>query len=99
MREVKKISKFVQIRVLEEDKTKLQNELRSALSKYDALQQQATAERKALEREIDVLMQQYAELLDAKVQLDTEIAAYRGLLETEEHRWVPVPSRYFNFRI
>jgi len=84
--EKEKNTLYEKCRILEDDQTKLQHELRSALSKYDALLQQADAERKALEKEIEDLMQQYAELLDAKVQLHTEIAAYRGLLETEESR-------------
>ncbi len=31
--------------------------------------------------------QEYADLLDVKLRLDSEIEAYRKLLESEEERW------------
>lgn len=40
-----------------------------------------------LQREIDRLLNEYQDLFDLKVQLDTELKAYHNLLEGEETRF------------
>ena len=40
----------------------------------------------ALRKEIDDMFREYHELYDIKINLDTEIACYRKLLESEESR-------------
>ena len=40
---------------------------------------------------LDEQMKEFAHLMDIKIRLDTEIAAYRKLLESEEDRWVSYP--------
>lgn len=39
-----------------------------------------------LQEEIDRLLNEYQDLFDLKVQLDTELKAYQKMLETEETR-------------
>ena len=39
-----------------------------------------------LRKSLDEQLREFAHLMDIKIRLDTEIAAYRKLLESEEHR-------------
>lgn len=41
-----------------------------------------------LQEEIDRLLNEYQDLFDLKVQLDTELKAYQNLLEGEESRYL-----------
>lgn len=60
--------------------------MRYARDDCDVRLQQRDSRIAELQQEIDRLLNEYQDLFDLKVQLDTELKAYQNLLEGEETR-------------
>ena len=61
-------------------------------TKYESEIERLTAELERMLREMEVVM-------DSKLSLELEIAAYRKLLEVEENRYAAVNNGYFLFKV
>lgn len=60
--------------------------MRRAQDEADIRIQQRDEEIAQLQKEIALMISDYQDLLDVKVQLDTELQAYQKMLEQEETR-------------
>ena len=61
-------------------------------TKYESEIERLTAELERMLREMEVVM-------DSKLSLELEIAAYRKLLEVEENRYAAVNNGWFAFKV
>lgn len=66
----------------------LENQLRNAQCDHAAQVEVLNEEKRRLRAQLQEQLDEYRDLMDVKLQLDTEIAAYRKLLESEELRSV-----------
>lgn len=68
----------------------LESQLRRQQDESDIRIQQREERINALEREAASMLNDYQDLMDLKVQLDTELQAYQKLLEGEETRYTTI---------
>jgi len=66
----------------------LETELRNGKSAHDAERLRRDEEFKCMKATIDSQLCQYCALLDVKIRLDSQIAAYHKLLDTGEKRYI-----------
>jgi len=77
---------IVQISTLKSRLEKLELQLRKEQEEREITVAAKDAEIDRLQKLVDDQLREYRDLLDVKIQLDTEITAYRRLLEVEESR-------------
>lgn len=61
-------------------------ELESALMDLENEKEAHRSDVDRLQRDLEAMMKELQDLMDAKLSMELEIAAYRKLLEGEEHR-------------
>lgn len=76
----------IRIDALQKKIAELETELRVARENAGICLQQRDQRITELQQDIDRILNEYQDLLDLKVQLDTELKAYQNLLEGEETR-------------
>ena len=76
----------MQIHSYENKLRDLENQLKLERDEHLADADSLNAQIRSLKKTIEEQMEEYRDLMDVKIKLDTEIAAYRKLLEAEEIR-------------
>jgi len=76
----------VQVSTLKSHLEQLELQLRKEQDEHHITVAAKDAEIDRLKRLVEDQLREYRDLLDVKIQLDTEITAYRKLLELEESR-------------
>jgi len=76
----------VQVSTLKSRLEQLELQLRKEQDEHHITVAAKDAEIDRLKRLVEDQLREYRDLLDVKIQLDTEITAYRKLLELEESR-------------
>lgn len=81
------MSVVVQVSTLKSRLEQIELQLRKQQDEHQISLSAKDAEIDRLEKLVEDQLREYRDLLDVKIQLDTEITAYRKLLEVEESRY------------
>lgn len=81
------MSVVVQVSTLKSRLEQIELQLRKLQDEHQISLAAKDAEIDRLEKLVEDQLREYRDLLDVKIQLDTEITAYRKLLEVEESRY------------
>jgi len=81
------LSVVVQVSTLKSRLEQIELQLRKLQDEHQISLAAKDAEIDRLEKLVEDQLREYRDLLDVKIQLDTEITAYRKLLEVEESRY------------
>lgn len=81
------MSVVVQVSTLKSRLEQIELQLRKQQDEHQISLAAKDAEIDRLEKLVEDQLREYRDLLDVKIQLDTEITAYRKLLEVEESRY------------